>query len=62
MCCMNSPGKNTGVGCHFLLQLQSLGQPVNKQCLLTCILSQKRSVYSYQIISTGFYKCILKQT
>ena len=20
MCCMNSPGKNTGVGCHFLLQ------------------------------------------
>ena len=35
LCSWNSPGKNTGVGCHFLLQGIFLTQGLNP-CLLHC--------------------------
>ena len=35
---MGSPGKNTGVGCHFLLQGIFLTQGLNPPCLFLCLL------------------------
>ena len=43
LCPWNSPGKNTGVGCHFLLQGIFLSQGLN-QCLLDLLHLQADSL------------------
>ena len=43
LCPLNFPGKNTGVGCHFLLQGIFLTQGSN--LLLMCLLHCRRILY-----------------
>ena len=57
----DSPGKNTGVGCHALLQGifptqgSNTGFPYCRQ-ILYCLSYQKAQITTYHIIFTHFHK------
>ena len=56
LCPWNSPGKNTGVGCHFLLQgIFLIKTQRSNWCLLHCKQSPALKVSSLQLSHQGFH-------
>ena len=54
----NSPDKNTGVGCHFLVQGIFLTQGLNSQCLLKLLNWQVKSLPEPLRMLIHIYICV----